>query len=43
MFRIKFFGLNPLLLAVGSSPDVKVIDYLLSRKVSPAATDAIKG
>lgn len=43
LFRIKFLGLNPLLLAVGSSGDVKVIEFLLKNKVSHLQRDAIRG
>lgn len=38
--RIKFLGFNLLLLAIRTSEDVEIMDYLLSRNVSPSHRDA---
>ncbi|KDR74215.1 hypothetical protein GALMADRAFT_123653 [Galerina marginata CBS 339.88] len=41
--KIKFINVNVLLFAVRNQCDVKLIDYLLSRNVSPADRDSNKG
>lgn len=38
--RIKFLGFNLLLLAISVSDNVKIMEYLLSRNISPDHKDA---
>ncbi|KAJ6579649.1 ankyrin repeat protein [Mycena vulgaris] len=41
--RIKFHGINPLMLAVQRGCDTGIIDFLLAKSVSPAETDQTRG
>ena len=43
LFRIKFVGVNPLMLAVCKSSHVKIVEYLLSRKVAADERDLNRG
>ncbi|KAF8164736.1 hypothetical protein B0H34DRAFT_647969 [Crassisporium funariophilum] len=41
--KIKFVGVNPLIFAVSKTCRTEVFDFLLSKSVSPAERDSIKG
>ncbi|KAJ6544391.1 hypothetical protein B0H19DRAFT_1170529 [Mycena capillaripes] len=41
--RIKFLGVNPLMIAVQLGCNASIIDFLLARSVSPAQTDQNRG
>ncbi|KAJ6544332.1 hypothetical protein B0H19DRAFT_1380614 [Mycena capillaripes] len=41
--RVKFLGVNPLMIAVQVGCDASIIDFLLARSVSPAQTDQNRG
>ncbi|KAJ7124475.1 hypothetical protein C8R44DRAFT_703945 [Mycena epipterygia] len=41
--RVKFLGVNPLMLAVQVGCDTPLIDFLLAKSISPAETDQSRG
>ncbi|KAJ7165671.1 ankyrin repeat protein [Mycena crocata] len=41
--RVKFLGINPLMLAVQMGCDTDLIDFLLAKSISPAETDQTRG